>query len=306
MVERWLCTRSVIRSSTCGQIEGFSAPSGLSETGEPPSSPRSSTGTTTERSNSLPDSGCTISVLRRGDRKRATSSTGRTVADRPMRRAGFGSSSSSRSRDSARCAPRLVPATACTSSRITVSTPASASRVADVSIRNSDSGVVIRMSGGRVARARRSAGGVSPERMPTFTSGSGSPRRTASWRMPVSGLRRLRSTSTARAFSGETYSTRQRFLGSAGGGVEASWSRAARNAASVLPDPVGATTSTSEPAPMARQAPAWAAVGAEKAPVNQPRVAGEAVQGAARIADHGSIVHPATDNRAGPRAVRAA
>lgn len=173
----------------------------------------------------------------------------------------------------------MVPATACTSSRITVSTPVSASRVADVSIRNSDSGVVIRMSGGRVARARRSAGGVSPERMPTFTSGSGSPRRTDSWRIPVSGLRRFRSTSTASAFSGDTYSTRQRFRGSAGGGLDVSWSSAARNAASVLPEPVGATTSTSEPSPIARHAPAWAAVGAEKAPVNQPRVAGRSRRG---------------------------
>ena len=67
-----------------------------------------------------------------------------------MRRAGFGRSSSSRSRERARWAPRLVPATACTSSRITVSMPVSASRAADVSIRNRDSGVVIRMSGGRV------------------------------------------------------------------------------------------------------------------------------------------------------------
>lgn len=100
--------------------------------------------------------------------------------------------------------------------------PVRASRVAEVSIRNSDSGVVIRMSGGRVDSARRSAAGVSPERMPTLTSGSGRPRRTDSCRMPVNGLRRLRSTSTARAFSGEMYRTRQRFLGSAGGGVEAS------------------------------------------------------------------------------------
>ncbi len=275
IVERCDWTRSVIRSSTCGQIDGRSAPSLPSATGEPPSSPRSSTGTTTDRSNSLPESGWTISTLPRGARNRATSSTGRTVADRPMRRAGFGSSSSSRSRVSARWAPRLVPATACTSSRMTVSMPVSASRVADVSIRNRDSGVVIRMSGGRVDRARRSAAGVSPERMPTLTSGSGRPRRTDSWRMPVRGLRRLRSTSTARALSGETYRTRQRFLGSAGGGVEASWSRAARKAASVLPEPVGATTSTSEPSEMACHAPAWAAVGAEKAPVNQPRVAGE-------------------------------
>src|SRR5690606_18052684 len=43
----------------------------------------------------------------------------------------------------------------------------------------------------------------------------------------------------------------------------------------VLPDPVGATTSTSEPSWMACHAPAWAAVGAENAPENQPRVAGE-------------------------------
>ncbi|GAA3042087.1 hypothetical protein GCM10020000_21230 [Streptomyces olivoverticillatus] len=35
----------------------------------------------------------------------------------------------------------------------------SASRAAEVSIRNSDSGVVIRMSGGRVTSARRSAAG---------------------------------------------------------------------------------------------------------------------------------------------------
>lgn len=215
----------------------------------------SCTGTTTDRSNSLVEGGWTISTLPRGARYRATSSTGRTVADSPIRRAGRGSSSSSRSSERARWAPRLVPATACTSSRITVSIPARASRAAEVSIRNSDSGVVIRMSGGRVASARRSAGGVSPERIPTRMSGSGRPRRTDSWRIPVSGLRRLRSTSTARAFRGDTYRTRQRFFDSAGGGVEASRSRAARNAASVLPEPVGATTSTSEPSPIARQAP---------------------------------------------------
>ncbi len=106
-------------------------------------------------------------------------------------------------------------------------------------------------------------------------SGSGRPRRTDSCRIPVSGLRRLRSTSTARAFRGETYRTRQRFLGSAGGGVEASRSRAARNAARVLPEPVGATTSTSDPSPIARQAPSCAVVGVRKAPVNHERVAGE-------------------------------
>ena len=98
----------------------------------------------------------------------------------------------------------MVPATACTSSTITVCTPRSASRAWEVSIRNSDSGVVIMTSGGAVTILRRSAALVSPERTPTRTSGSSVPRREAVWRMPVSGARRLRSTSTASALSGET------------------------------------------------------------------------------------------------------
>ena len=133
---------------------------------------------------------------------------GRTVADSPIRCAGLSSSWSSRSSESARCAPRLVAATACTSSTMTVCTAASVSRAADVSIRNSDSGVVIRMSGGLAMSSRRRSGGVSPERTPTLISGAGSPRRSAMRVMPVSGVRRLRSTSTASAFSGDTYRTR--------------------------------------------------------------------------------------------------
>ena len=42
-----------------------------------------------------------------------------------------------------------------------------------VSIRYSDSGVVMRMSVGRRVKARRSSAGVSPERMPTAMSGTG-------------------------------------------------------------------------------------------------------------------------------------
>ncbi len=87
---------------------------------------------------------------------------------------------------------------------ITVSMPRSDSRADDVSSRNSDSGVVINTSGGRFANARRSSAGVSPVRMPTVMSGSGRPSRAAAWRMPTSGVRRLRSTSTARALSGLT------------------------------------------------------------------------------------------------------
>ena len=87
---------------------------------------------------------------------------------------------------------------------ITVSTPLSDSRACEVSIRNSDSGVVIRMSGGVVWILRRSCGVVSPERTPTRISGTSTPSRSAVCRMPTSGARRLRSTSTARALSGET------------------------------------------------------------------------------------------------------
>ena len=148
--------------------------------------------------------GATISTGADPPRNRATSSSGRTVALSPIRWAGRSSSASSRSRVTARWAPRLVPATACTSSTITVSTPRRLSRAWLVSIRNSDSGVVIMMSGGWVTSRRRSAAGVSPERTPTVTSGTCWPSRSPVWRMPVSGLRRLRSTSTASALSGLT------------------------------------------------------------------------------------------------------
>ena len=47
-----------------------------------------------------------------------------------------------------------------------------------------------------------------------------------------------------------------------------------RNAASVLPDPVGATTSVWSPLPIASQAPAWAVVGSANAAVNQSRTSG--------------------------------
>ena len=126
--------------------------------------------------------GWTTATGRPPARNVATSSTGRTVAESPMRCAGVPSSASSRSSDRARCAPRLVAQTAWTSSMITVSTPRSASRAAEVSSRNSDSGVVIRMSAGRRANALRSSAGVSPERIATVMSGSGSPSRAAAWR----------------------------------------------------------------------------------------------------------------------------
>ena len=64
-------------------------------------------------------------------------------------------------------------------------------------------------------------------------------------------------------------------MGSAGGGTAASLSMAHKNAASVLPEPVGATTSVSSPLPIARHAPAWAGVGSANDPSNHARVADE-------------------------------
>ena len=86
---------------------------------------------------------------------------------------------------------------------ITVSTPASVSRADEVSIRYSDSGVVISRSGGRRISFWRSFAGVSPVRMPTSGATNGSPRRSAASSMPFSGARRFFSMSNASARSGE-------------------------------------------------------------------------------------------------------
>ena len=110
---------------------------------------------------------------------------------------------SSRSSESDRCAPRLVPATAWISSTITHWTLRSVSRALDVSIRYNDSGVVMRMSGGWRTSDWRSFDDVSPVRIPTVGSWIDSPDRSAASRIPVRGARRFFSTSTANAFSGE-------------------------------------------------------------------------------------------------------
>ena len=128
----------------------------------------------------------TIRAVRRGPTmKRPTSSSGFCVALRPMRWGSWSLSSDRRSSVSARCAPRLVEATAWISSTITDSTPRSISRACEVRIRYSDSGVVMRMSGGVRRIAARSRWGVSPVRIATEMSAP----------IPRSGARRLRSTS---------------------------------------------------------------------------------------------------------------
>ena len=172
-----------------------------------------------------------------------------------------------------------MAATAWISSTITVSTVRSTSRAAEVSIRYSDSGVVIRMSGGSRRMAARSRCEVSPLRSATVGRRGNV--------IPASGARRLRSMSWLSAFSGETYSTRvPRSAGS-----RARPSSADRNAASVLPEPVGASSSVWLPAAIEGQPSCWARVGCSNVRSNQSRT------GALKVV-RGSLLTPAIYSRA--------
>src|SRR5437660_1559655 len=108
----------------------------------------SSTGTSTATSIVFSLPALTIATSLGPPRNRATSSNGRCVAESPIRCGSALVSAHSRSRLSARCDPRLVAATEWISSTISQRTDASIRRAALVRSRNSDSGVVIRMSGG--------------------------------------------------------------------------------------------------------------------------------------------------------------
>ena len=130
------------------------------------------------------------------------------VADSPMRVTGPSARWHRRSTDSARCEPRLLGATACSSSRISVRVVLSACRPrSDVSRMYSDSGVVMNTCGGLRAWSVRSFCGVSPVRTATRISGSGWPISSARARISSSGASRFRWMSFASAFSGDTYTT---------------------------------------------------------------------------------------------------
>ncbi len=128
--------------------------------------------------------------------------------------------------------------------------------------------------------------------------------------MPSSGARRFFSTSTASARSGDTYNTVEpRILESRGasrdGGSSASASKwlsglsrasagfdavsrsmAHKNAARVLPLPVGAHTSVWSPATMGRQPCAWGGVASANVEANQALVGSEnAARGSAGLSD---------------------
>ena len=278
MVERWARISSTSRSSMWGQIEERSGtPEADPDAGSSDASPMaamSSTGTTTERSNAFSLGGATTVTGRGPPRKRATSSRGRTVADRPMRRAGRSSSSSRRSRLSARWAPRLVATTEWTSSTITVSTWASASRALEVSSRNSDSGVVMRMSGGWAGKRRRASAGVSPVRMPTVMSGQG--RVQAGRGRPQAGQGRPEVALDVGGQGlerGDVQDPEALALGDRRGGGQAVDGRQERGQG--LARPGGGDHQHVLVWARASQAPTWAWVGAAKAPSNQPRVRAE-------------------------------
>ena len=150
-VERWARTSESSSGYIAGQIDrrrpsepGTSTGSSVCGSSGEPSSRMSSTGTTTSRSSSFAEPASTI-VTGRGrpsaswpPRKRATSESGRWVAESPMRWRAPPSSATTRSRRSierARCAPRLVAATAWISSTITERMPASISVPREVSSR---------------------------------------------------------------------------------------------------------------------------------------------------------------------------
>ena len=138
-------------------------------------------------------------------RNRAISSMGRCVADSPTRWGRASAMWSSRANVSARCEPRRSRARAWISSTITVVTPRSVSRLRwAVTIRYSDSGVVMRMCGGRRTICCRSLAVVSPVRRPVRIAGGSRPSLIARWRMPSSGSSRLRWMSLLSAFNGDT------------------------------------------------------------------------------------------------------
>src|SRR5947207_9229780 len=120
--------------------------------------------------------------------------------------------------------------------------------------------------------------------------------------MPASGARRFRSMSYVSAFSGETYRTRtvpscSRVAG--GRGWRDRRSRHHRNAARVLPLPVGAWMSVWWPAEMAAHPSACAFVGASKVASNQ------ALTGALKGAS-GSLVVGRIEVATGPPSKRPA
>ena len=125
----------------------------------------------------------------------------------PIRTGGLIHRASRRSRDRDRCAPRLLPATACNSSIITVPTVCNIRRPeSEVRKIKSDSGVVTRICGGCRRTLARSDCGVSPVRTAErIDNGLGEGNSCA---IPLRGDSRFLLISLDSALSGETYKIR--------------------------------------------------------------------------------------------------
>ena len=169
-----------------------------------------------------------------------------------------------RARSSASRSPRLVGLSACNSSRMTVSRPA---RKRGASACDSSSaicsGVVSRMSGGRARWRCLREVEVSPVRVSTRIGSC----------ICSSGVSRLRATSTASAFSGDTYSVCT--LCSPFARLRpASATRLGRKPASVLPDPVGAISRVERRAAVFSSRAIWCSRGCQPRLSNQARKAG--------------------------------
>ena len=187
---------------------------------------------------------------RRGTR--ATASTGRTVADRPMRCAGpVPSSASSRSRRHGEVRAALGPrdrVDLVEDHRPHARQPGAGRRGEDqVERLGRGDEDVRRPRRERAALVRRGVAGADADRDVRRSS----PSRVAPAGCPTSGERRLRSTSVGqrlerRHVQDPAALDRRRRAGSPGRG-DSRPSSAQRNAASVLPDPVGATTSACWP-----------------------------------------------------------
>ena len=139
----------------------------------------------------------------------------------------------------------------------------------------------MRMSAASRPKRARSSAGVSPVRI--AISGTVIVRlcARATAAMPSSGARRLRSTSTASALSGEMYKTRHRD-GKGGAGENITRLRHQRNAASVLPLPVGASMRVDSPRAIAGQPSCCGVVGEGNVLANHSVTAGWNISRAAR------------------------
>ena len=117
------------------------------------------------------------------------------------------------------------------------------------------------MCGGRFSMARRSCISVSPVRTAVRISGISNPRSPAICRISLSGTSRFFWMSLPSAFSGDTYRTSVRSSRSPASALRTRRSMQARNAASVLPEPVGAEISVVRPARICGQPCSCGSVG---------------------------------------------